>query len=273
MSVITISRGSFSHGKEVGEKLAARLNYQFVDREVLLEASREYNISEIKLHKAIFDTPSFLDRFLYRKEKYVAFIQSVVLKHLREDNVVYCGFAGHFFVRDVPHVLKVRIIADVEDRARIVMERDGATQKEALETLRHMDDQRTKWSKLLYGIDTRDPANYDLVLHIHSLSVDDVVDIVAHAVSLDRMKSTPESQQKMENLYLASLVKAALVEFHPDAEVEADRGEVLVKLSATFSSTAGRDVQKVTEMALKVPGVRDARVEILETETYYSGRI
>ncbi|MBU2488400.1 MAG: cytidylate kinase family protein [Proteobacteria bacterium] len=268
MSVITISRGSFSHGKEVAEKLAARLGYQCIAREVLLEASQEYNISELKLSKAVFDSPSFLDRFLYRKEKYVAFIQSVVLRHLREDNVVYHGFAGHFFVRDVPHVLKVRIIADLEDRTKIVMERDDVTRREAQETLRHLDDQRSKWSRRLYGIDTQDPVSYDMVLHIHNLTADDVVEVIAHTAGLPRFRTTPGSQQRMEDLYLAALVKAALVEAHPDVEVEAEKGDVLVKLNGTLSARGEQDAERAKEIARKIPGVTDVRVEIRFTETY-----
>ena len=39
-----------------------------------------------------------------------------LLQHVLKDNVVYHGLAGHYFLQDIPHVLKVRIIADIEDR-------------------------------------------------------------------------------------------------------------------------------------------------------------
>ena len=38
MAIITISRGSFSKGKEVAEKVAKILGYQCISREILLEA-------------------------------------------------------------------------------------------------------------------------------------------------------------------------------------------------------------------------------------------
>lgn len=37
MAIITISRGSYSRGKEVAEKLASKLNYECVSREIILE--------------------------------------------------------------------------------------------------------------------------------------------------------------------------------------------------------------------------------------------
>ena len=70
MSIITISRGSYSRGKEVAEKVAQRLGYTCIARDVLMEASQDFNIPEIKLVRAIHDAPSILDRLGYRKEKY-----------------------------------------------------------------------------------------------------------------------------------------------------------------------------------------------------------
>ena len=61
MAIITISRGSYSKGKEVAEKVAKKLGYECLSREVVLEASNQYNISEIKMVKAIHDAPTILE--------------------------------------------------------------------------------------------------------------------------------------------------------------------------------------------------------------------
>ena len=79
MAIITISRGSYSRGKEVAERVAQKLGYQCYAREVILEASKEFNIPEIKLVKAIHDAPSILERFSYGKEKFIAYFQSALL--------------------------------------------------------------------------------------------------------------------------------------------------------------------------------------------------
>ena len=126
MSIITISRGSYSRGKEVAEKVAAALGYECISREILLEASEQFNIPEIKLVRAIHDAPSILERFTYGKEKYVAYIKAALLKHVQKDNVVYHGLAGHYFLQEIPHVLKVRIIADLEDRIAEEMKRENS---------------------------------------------------------------------------------------------------------------------------------------------------
>ena len=72
MPIITISRGSFSKGKEVAEKVAGFLGFECISREILLEASEHFNIPEIKLTSALHDAPSILQRFTYGKERYLA---------------------------------------------------------------------------------------------------------------------------------------------------------------------------------------------------------
>ena len=116
MSIVTISRGSYSKGKEVAEKVAQRLGYECIAREVLLDTSEHFNIPEIKLVRALHDAPSVLERFTYGKEKYLTFLESVFLEHVQKDNVVYHGLAGHYFLKGISHVLKIRIMSDLEDR-------------------------------------------------------------------------------------------------------------------------------------------------------------
>ena len=61
--IITISRGSYSRGKKVAEKVAKELNYECISRDILLEASEHFHIPEIKLVRAIHDSPGILNRF------------------------------------------------------------------------------------------------------------------------------------------------------------------------------------------------------------------
>ena len=99
--------------------------------------------------------------------------------------MVYHGLAGHFFLKDISHVLKVRIIANMEDRIKNEMEREGISDRQAANILKHDDDERRKWSKHLYGIDTWDPYLYDLVIHIRKIKIDHAVDIICNTAKLE----------------------------------------------------------------------------------------
>jgi cytidylate kinase len=234
MSIVIISRGSFSHGKEVAEKLAAKLGYACISREIILEASKHFNIPEIRLTRAIHDAPSILERFTYGKERYVTYVREALLHHLQQDKVVYHGLAGHFFVPGISHVLKVRILADLDDRVAEEMRRQGSSAAAARALLQHDDEERYRWSYHLYGIDTRDPSLYDLVVHIKTLTTDDAAEVSQCALNRPCFRTTPESQKAMDKLLLAAQAQAALIQEIPSARVEVQDGELVVSLAAAW---------------------------------------
>jgi cytidylate kinase len=267
MSIITVSRGSYSRGKEVAETLAQRLGYECVSRDVLIEASDEFNIPEIKLVRAIHDSPSVLDRFTHGKEKYVAYIRAAVLKRVLKDNVVYHGLAGHFFLQDVPHVMKVRIIADFEDRVKEEMKRENISAEKARYTLKKDDEERRKWGLSLYGADTADSRLYDMVLHIKTLTVEDAVEVLFQAASRPGFRTTPQSQKILEDLSQAAQVQAALVTGFPGTRVTAKGGKIFVSSVETSLLMEREVIAEVNKIARKVPGVEEVTVSTTHSIT------
>jgi cytidylate kinase len=262
MSIITISRGSYSRGKEIAEQVAEKLGYTCIGREALLEASEIFNISEIKLLKAIHDAPSILERFTYGKEKYISYIQAALLNIAKKDNMVYHGLAGHFFLKGISHVFKVRIISDFEDRVANEMKQKNISQEEAYRLLKKDDEARVKWSYSLYGIDTRDSSLYDLVIYIKTITIEDAVDIIYNTVRLKHFQTTSESQKGMNNLALAAAVKAALVNLVPDANVVCTDG----KVDVSFKSHHDKEEQlanEIRKIVKAIEGVREITIEIL----------
>ena len=258
MAIITISRGSYSRGKEIAEKVAARLNYECISRDLLLEVSKEHNIPELKLVHAIHDAPGILARLNHTKEKYIAFIKLALLNHLKADNVVYHGLAGHFFVKDVPHALKVRVLADMEDRVRLEVERKGIDADKARGILEKDDKERREWSQALYGIDTADPTLYDLVVHIKQLSVDDAVDMICDCVSKEHFKTTPESQRMIEDLALSASLHKALLDVDPDIVVCVDNHIAHVETRAAIfaEEQLAKDIREIAETFEEIKDVQ-----------------
>jgi len=262
MPIITISRGSHSRGGQIAEKVATILGYECVSREILLETSQHFNIPETKLVRALHDGPSVLERFTYGKERYVAFIAEALLEHVQKDNVVYHGLAGQFFLTGVSHVLKVRILADMEDRVSLVVERDGVSADAARRTIKKDDEERYKWAHSLYGVDTSDPVLYDLVIHVRQITVDDAADIICHTAKLPHFQATAESQAAMNDLVLAAQARGVIVEDWPSVTVSAENGIVTARIEAPLTQeTAIREA--VSSLLAKVPGVKEPRVHVV----------
>jgi cytidylate kinase len=262
MSIITISRGSYTRGKEVAEKVAKKLGYECIAREAIVEASQEFNIPEVKLIRALHDAPSILDKFSYGKDKFVAYYQLCFLEHMLRDNIVYHGLAGQFLLKGISHVLKVRILSDMADRVKLEMERENILEKEAFRILKNDDEERSKWSRHLYGIDTDDTSLYDLFLHIKKITVDDAVDIICHTVRLDHFKVTPESKMALEDKLLSAQVKVAIIDHAPNAEVMAKKGDIYIKISSS-EYREEQLIKKVTETTQGVMGVKSIDIDVV----------
>ncbi|NWH06784.1 cytidylate kinase family protein [Desulfobacter latus] len=257
MSVITISRGSYSRGKEVAEKVAAELGYECISRDILLEASEEFNIPEIRLIRALHDAPSALERFTHGRERYVSYIRKALLQHIRKDNIVYHGLAGHYFLLNLPNVLKIRIVSDIEERVQEEMRRENISEEKARYILKKDDDERRKWGLRLYGIDTWDSKLYDMVINIKNLSVEDAADLICRTVRKSHFETTPESEKILDDALLAAKVHAALVKTFPKIIVTANDGVVSIGDPEAPSDIKRDASDKIKGIAENVDGVKE----------------
>jgi cytidylate kinase len=271
MSIITISRGSYSRGKEVAEKVASDLGYECISRDILLAASKEFNIPEIRLIRALHDAPSVLERYTHGKERYVSYIRKVLLQHIQKDNVVYHGLAGHFFLLNIPGILKVRIIADIEERVKEEVRRENISAEKALYILKKDDEERRKWGLRIYGIDTWDSRLYDMVLNIKTLTVEDATDLICQTAKKSNFKTTSESKKILTNSLLSAKVHAALVEILPKIIVNADDGVVSIGDTETPLNYRNDVLTKIKTIAEKVEGVKEVILIVPQkTEDHHS---
>jgi hypothetical protein len=243
----------------VAEKISAQLGYDCISREVLLDASDRFHIPEVKLIRAIHDAPSILDRFTHGKQVFIAYFRSALANRVKEDNVVYHGLAGHLLLKGVPHVLKVRIIADLEDRIKAEMEREKISAEEARLILLKDDEERRKWTKSLQGVDPWDSSLYDLVVNIHKLKIPDAVDFICQAANREPFKTTPGSQQKMDDLALACQVRATLVNQYFDVAVTSKYGNVVIYTKAGNHMTQ-KLLKRVESLAQEIEGVNHLEI-------------
>lgn len=233
MAIITISRGCFSHGTEIAKRVAQILDYRLVSREMIVdEASKRYGIPEEELVRSIHDAPTIMERMTHGREKYLAYIQAVLLTYAVDNNLVYHGNAGHFLLPDIDHLLKVRIIADMDDRITFTQKLKRMSRQEAIHHIQKEDKHRARWTSYLYNIDIKDPSIYDLVLSIGRLSIDDASNVIAYTARGDSCKASGTSQKSVADLAISSQVKAAiqnLFELVDKIEVTSHNGNVNIK--------------------------------------------
>lgn len=254
MPIVTISRGSFYHGSSIAEKLAVKLGYSVQSRDHIVEELDEFHLPEIRLVRGLNDAFSVLDRFPHGKKRFKAAIRSKILERFVEGNVVYHGLFGHHFVKDISHVLKVRIIADTESRVFGEMKRENISEEQALFVLKKDDEERRKWGMFLYGIDIMAAENYNLVIRIGHLSEDEAIDLIVNAVRSPAFQETQESVAALADSSLEAQVSRKLFDF-PNATVVVKNCEAKIALKVPSSQEVIIN-DRIGEMLSDVDGLK-----------------
>ena len=204
MSIITISRGSLSGGQALAERLADRLGYRCISSEALIEAAAKYGVSEPKLSEVFEKTPSFWERLFKSRRLYLIFIQAAMCELAQQGKLVYHGQGGQQLLKGISHIMKVRLIAPLEYRLKIAIERQGLASREAArQYLQQVDEERLRRMRYLFNVDWRDPALYDVVLNIEHMSLETAADVVIYMAQHPEYHPTPASEKKLNDLALS----------------------------------------------------------------------
>jgi cytidylate kinase len=259
MPIVTISRGSASGGSLLAESLATRLGFDIISREEIIQKAAVFGASEAKLEKALLEPPGFWDRFKHDRRRYLIFIREALCERAQKDDVIYHGNAGHLLLRGISHVVRIRLIAPLPIRSRILVDREGMSQEQAAALIEKRDAQRQAWTQLLYGVDWLHPSLYDLVINLETMNMESAVEISAAAAARKEFMATAESRKAMDDLLLATRVQAALAadEATASAEVEVEADSASGNISLKGKVRPASMVNKILETAGKVAGVNN----------------
>jgi cytidylate kinase len=211
MSILAISDIVGSLGVDIGRAVAAALGYEFADREIITKAAEQFGGSLMELTHAVEEKPTLLDRFSEAQRRYLAYIEAIIFELAARDNVVLVGRASTVMLRDVPHALRVRVIAPEGARAARIEQQQGLTREAALEYVRQTDRERGARVRFFYHVDWDDPLLYDLVLNTERLSVDETVPLVLGLLRSERWQTTALSHAAVADRSLTAQAKAALL--------------------------------------------------------------
>src|SRR3990172_8041323 len=211
MTIVAISRELGSGGTAIAAAVAKAVNFEYVDREIILQAARVHEVPEEKIADVDERRLSLWERFDEEKRRYLTFIESAYYAFAEKGNLVTAGRGGPFFLRDVSHALKVRIMAPFEVRVKRVMEQEKVDQRTATARARH----------------------YDLVVNTGAEVWQFSTDLLVWAARHPQYQPTPESRQRIRDLSLAAQVRAAIakdpVTRNINVEVTTQVGRVALK--------------------------------------------
>ena len=258
MAVITLFSGSFCSGDEVANGVAARLRYKRFGEELLDVAVERFGASRERLVRTMEGPPPFLSILTHERAKNLAFLRAAMADVVNQDNVVYHGFAGHLVPRDISHVLRVCVIANMGHRVAVAMKQAGLSEKQAVKPIHKDDGQCLRWTRDLHGHDPYEESLYDLVIAMQSTTVESAVESICEIVLGEELRTTSDSRRAAEDFLLAARVEIALAPTGYEVEVACSQGHATIALNR-YVSNLDSVKRQLESAAAQVPGVSGAR--------------
>ncbi len=196
--VICIGRQPGSGGLVVGEKLAAELNINFYDKELLQLASKESGLgkeffeqTDEKTNPGIYGNlfgmqGSLVDEInagYYLSNETLFTIQSNVIRNLAEKgSCLFVGRCADYVHNQHPRCLSVFITADFSDRIQRIREYQNLTESKAKDYIHKMDKKRANYYNYFSNKSWGFADTYHLSVNSSVLGIDGTVGFIREMV-------------------------------------------------------------------------------------------
>ena len=191
--IINIGRQLGSGGQIIAKKLADDFGYQLFDKEILNLAAKESGFSEKFFEqndeqkgflKSLFHmhAPHISDNNFYNsrfsQESLFQFQSDAIKKAAEGGGCVFVGRCADYVLRDYQNVVNVFITANMEDRIKMVQERDQCDEETAKKIISHKESARASYYNYYTGRKWGHSENYHLCINSSILGIDGTVDFI-----------------------------------------------------------------------------------------------
>ena len=273
MPLIAMTREMGSLGKDVAATVAERDGRKVVYHEIIEPVANKMRLRKSHVERFLEGRSGLWERLTTDRTSLSIYTAEETYRMLHDPSTaVIRGWGAVHLLKDIPHVLRVRVCAPFELRVRRMMERLGTDNRAAIESeIELSEEAHSAITRRHFHVNWRDAEHYDLVLNTERLSVEECVAEVDQALQLPRFQETPESIRLGEALGLAWSVRAALRRDPRTAssQVSVQCSDAVVTLSGVLDND--EEVEAAHEVTLGVSGVRSVRNQ-MRTAGFRSAR-
>lgn len=199
--MIAISRQTGARGSTIARLVGQQLGWQVYDHELLQQIASQMNVRVNLLESVDERVMPWLEE---RIETFLAgptVNDASFFRHL-VGTIVSLGEHGHAvivgrgasFILPPRTTLRVRLVADLEDRIATMVSQRGFSLEQAARFVRDSDHERARFIKEHFHVDVADPLQYDLVLNATRLSANQCTRLIVTALDdlRERLNQTAE---------------------------------------------------------------------------------
>jgi cytidylate kinase len=252
-----MTREMGSLGKDVAAGVAARSNRKVVYQEMIEPLANKMRLRKSHVERFLEGKSGIWERLTTDKTSLSIFTADETFRFLRDGSTaVIRGWGAVHLLRNVPHVIRVRICAPLETRVQRMMERLATDNRATVEgEIQLSEEAHTAITKRHFNVNWRDAEHYDLVLCTERLSVDECVEEIESVMKRPRFQETEQSVRMVQDLSIGWAVRSALRRDARTADIAITvRGEGgVARLLGVVDSQSQSDA--AAEVAATVEGV------------------
>jgi uncharacterized protein len=200
--IVAIGRELGAGGHAVGEAVAKLLGVELLDNEIVDLVAARMGAPTSYVAERDEQVESFADRLIrvftaahpeaytaqglpdWSEDRLVKLTNDIIKEHAASASLVVIGRGAPMLLKDRADVLRVFVTAPDDVRIQRLCERTSVARDEALREIKKSDQRRAAYLKEQYGVEWRDPHNYDLVVDTGRFSVRAAAQLVVDATTL-----------------------------------------------------------------------------------------
>ena len=269
MPVIAMTREMGSGGREVAQRVADKLGLTVVLHHLVEHDVAEHlHVRESTVHHLLEGGATLLERLQTGSRRLAHYTTEEILDQANRGNVLIRGWGSCVILRDVPHVVRVRVCAPMEARERAVMQRQDVKDRSAARReIERNDDAHKFILHSAHGVDRADSTLYDLVLNTERNSIDTCAKLVCELVESPEFRETEASRAILNDKALEAHVRIKLRERFgvgtgvSGVEAKANAGKIVLTGMAIHSALLD-DASKLAGAVAGVTAVENQMVVV-----------
>jgi len=212
MPLIAMTREMGSLGKDVAAGIAQRANKKVVYHEIIEPLANKMRLRKSHVERFLEGKSGIWERLTTDKTSLSIFTADETFRFLRDGSTaVIRGWGAAHLLKNIPHVIRVRVCAPFETRVSRMMDRLSTDNRETVENEIHLSEEsHSAITKRLFNVNWKDPEHYDVVLCTERLSVDECVEEIEGMMKRPRFQETPDSIRLVTNLAHEWAVRSAM---------------------------------------------------------------
>ena len=196
MTVIAMTREIGSRGSEVAAGVAAALGLEIINSEIVVpHVAGSLGVDESAVQRYLDGQAALFDRWQIDARNLSRYTLDQILNLALKDNVLIRGWGAAALFQGIRGVICVRVCAPMALRVRVMMERLGVNDSEAMQhEIERFDSGHSRAIRAAFNFDWNDALQYDIVLNSARVAIDDSVKAVCDLAQHQRNRDASETK-------------------------------------------------------------------------------